>query len=111
MTERLITDEHGRTLFTIEVTHPSDSPLRSAESIASTTAQNVRDVGETIAKLCNDVMTSVRAGVSSVSPDELELSFGISLGGEASIPLVTKATSEATFTVRALWTNERVGNS
>jgi hypothetical protein len=102
MAERLIQDESGRTLFTVEV-HPTESPLRGGEGFASTTAEHLRDVGETIAKLCDDVMTAVRDGVSAASPDELELTFGISLGGEASIPLVTKATSEATFTVRALW--------
>lgn len=108
MTERLIQDASGRTLFTVEV-RPTETPLRGSEGFASTTAEHVRDVGETIAKLCDDVMSAMREGVTAVSPDELELTFGISLGGEASIPLVTKASSEATFTVRALWNKEASG--
>lgn len=112
MTERIIQDESGRALFTVEV-RPTETPLRGAggEGFASTTASHIRDVGETIAKLCDDVMTAMREGVTAVSPDELELTFGISLGGEASIPLVTKASSEATFTVRALWNKTDAGKS
>ncbi|AOX45317.1 CU044_2847 family protein [Microbacterium sp. BH-3-3-3] len=106
MSEHLIQDENGRTLFTIEVTRPAESPLRGVSEFASTTAHHVREVGETVAKLCNDVMMAMRDGVTAASPDELELTFGISLGGETSIPLVTKATSEATFTVRALWNKQ-----
>lgn len=103
MPHRIITDPEGHAQFTIEVANRSESPLRGSDSFASTTANNLRDIGVTIAKLCEDVMTTVREGTTAASPDELELTFGISLGGEASIPLVTKATSEATFTVKAVW--------
>lgn len=105
MSQRIITDGEGRPLFTVEVAQPVESPLRSADTFVATTADNIRELGETIAKLCDDVMTAVKSGLTSASPDELELSFGVSLGGEASIPFVTKATSEATFTVRAVWRN------
>lgn len=103
MSERLVEDDEGRTLYAIEVVPVVDSPLRGGEHVVATVTQNVRDVGVAIADLCNDVMSSVREGVSAASPDELELTFGIVLGGEVSVPLVTKATSEATFTVRARW--------
>ncbi|MFB4353214.1 CU044_2847 family protein [Microbacterium sp. LS_15] len=110
MSQHIITDEGGRPLFTIEVAQPAESPLRGGvDGFVSTTADNVREVGQAIAKLCDDVMTSVKASITAASPDELELTFGVSLGGEASIPLVTKATSEATFTVRALWRDTGAG--
>jgi hypothetical protein len=110
MSQHIVTDDHGRSLFTIEVAQPLESPLRGGvDGFASTTADNVREVGQAIAKLCDDVMSSVKASITEVSPDELELSFGVSLGGEASIPLITKATSEATFTVRAVWRDHERG--
>lgn len=103
MSERLIQDDEGRTLYAIEVVPVAESPLRGGEHVVETVTQNVRDVGVAIADLCNDVMSSVRKGVSAAAPDELELTFGIVLGGEVSVPFVTKATSEGTFTVRAKW--------
>jgi hypothetical protein len=64
---------------------------------------NMEKVGEGIAETCRQVMQSVRANTDALAPDEFELTFGVKISGEGGIPLVTKASGEATLEVKARW--------
>ncbi|MBT2534317.1 hypothetical protein J7E83_19730 [Arthrobacter sp. ISL-48] len=100
--ERIIVNDAGKPWFAVEVQGP-ESPLRGAHEAISNAVVGIADVGSVIAKSCTDIMGALKAELSGVLPDEVELSFGVSLGGEASLPLISKASSEATFTVRVCW--------
>lgn len=44
-------------------------------------------------------------------PDQVNLTFGVSVSMEGGIPLITKATGDATFTVKAKWKRKKSGKS
>ncbi|MEV7645183.1 CU044_2847 family protein [Streptomyces rubiginosohelvolus] len=48
------------------------------------------------------VVRHVRDAVAQVSPEAVEVEFGIKLGGETGV-IFTKGTAEANFTVRLSW--------
>lgn len=100
--ERIILDESGKPWFAVEVQGP-ESPFRSARGNVDNAVTTLADVGSVIAKSCTDIMTTLKSELSGALPDEVELSFGITLGGEASIPLITKSSGEATFAIRVCW--------
>jgi hypothetical protein len=64
---------------------------------------DLEEVGTAIVQTCQQIVTRVSSGLAQGRPDELELTFGVSLSAEGGIPLITKASGEATFEVRAQW--------
>ena len=100
---RVILDEHGKPWFAVEVEPNENSPLRGVTDTAENVARSLTDVGDVIAKASRDVLESMQAGLGALAPDEVELEFGVSLSGEVGIPMVTKASGQATFTVRVCW--------
>jgi hypothetical protein len=103
VTDRIILNDAGEPWFSVEV-ESFDSPLRGgAPQMVSAAANSIADVGDVIAKACNDIMTALQDGMSGVLPQEMEISFGVTIGAEAGLPALTKASGEATFAVRALW--------
>ena len=104
--ERIILDADGKPWFAVEV-DGVESPLRGGmHTTIENAASGLEDVGKVIAKSCTDIMTTLRTELGAAAPEEVELSFGVTLSGEASIPLVSKASGEATFGVRILWKPE-----
>ena len=63
----------------------------------------LEDAADTIADTCRTLFGRMLAKFDDGRPDELGLEFGVTLGGEAGIPFVTKGTAEATFKVTATW--------
>lgn len=104
---RVILDEQGKPWFAVEVEPSEASPLRGVTDTAENVARSLADVGDVIAKASRDVLESIQAGLGALTPDEVELEFGVSLSGEVGIPMVTKASGQATFTVRVCWKPDR----
>ena len=57
----------------------------------------------TIRSVCDFVRGSFEA---ANQPDEIEVTFGITVNGEFGVPYVTKAAVEAAITVKATWKNQ-----
>jgi hypothetical protein len=66
-------------------------------------ANRVDQMARSGAAMCKKVYEQMVDGLGNVKPDELALEFGLAIGGEAGIPVVTKVTGEATFKVSATW--------
>lgn len=60
-------------------------------------------VSDTISTICNTMFEKMSAGFRAGRPNEITIEFGVTLGGEAGVPLVTKGKAEATFKVAAKW--------
>lgn len=60
-------------------------------------------VGEYIMSVCEEVYMKYKAAGESVRPNQLEIEFGIKVGGETGIPFVSKGTAEAAIKVTAKW--------
>lgn len=100
--ERIVVDDEGNPRYAVEVV--SDvSPLRGISDTAATTARGVADVGDVIAASSKEILEAMKAGLGELVPDEVELEFGVSLRGELGLPIIAKASGEATFTVRVCW--------
>ncbi|MBW9110146.1 CU044_2847 family protein [Microbacterium ureisolvens] len=99
---RFILDENGKPWFAVQVDDDT-SPLRGVADTAANAAESLADVGDVIAKSCSDILGAMRDGLGDLAPEEIELQFGVSLRGDVGISLVTKASGEATFTVRVCW--------
>ena len=67
------------------------------------TIKQLKDVGESIADVCQTIQDQIQAALQKSKPSELTLEFSITLAGETGIPLVTKGTAEGTFQVTAKW--------
>lgn len=103
MDRRVVLNESGEPWFAVEVA-AVESPLRGGmRANLEGISEGISDVGSIIAKSCSDILHSLKAESEGALPDEVELTFGVSLGGEANIPLISKASGEATFSVRVCW--------
>ena len=60
-------------------------------------------VGEKIGQVCSRLQTKALATIGDAQSSSLEIEFGITLAGEAGIPLVTSGSVETSFTVKATW--------
>ena len=69
-----------------------------------------RDIEPDLGRVAKLAQTAVDA-LRQISPDEVELEFGIELSGELGIPLVTKGQAKANFKVKVKWKNGAVGDS
>jgi Trypsin-co-occurring domain 1 len=60
-------------------------------------------VGDSIGQMCRTLHARIKESIQENKPKELSLEFGVTLAGEAGIPLVTNGSVEATFKVTAIW--------
>lgn len=67
---------------------------------ADAVIERVDQLRGTIAKVCDHIRSSF---AEANHPDELKVSFGISLGGELGVPFVSRGTAEASIIVEATW--------
>jgi Trypsin-co-occurring domain 1 len=56
-------------------------------------------------KQISGVASAVIDALSAIGPDAIEVEFGVELGGELGLPLVTKGSAKANFKVTLKWEN------
>ena len=81
-------------------------PAASTEGLADAAGglvARLERINETILGVCRSVHENAYNALTVAKPKEFEIEFGITLAGEAGIPLVTKGTAEATLKVVARW--------
>jgi hypothetical protein len=107
--QRAVRGKSGNPAFLIEVV-PGDvgdaaqaAVLRGRQPITPDQLVDLEEVGTAIVQTCQQVVERVSSGLAQACSDELELTFGVSLSAEGGIALITKASGEATFEVRAMW--------
>ena len=65
--------------------------------------ERLTDLGSFIHNACIQFYNSVKDASEAVKPDEIELTFGVTLGGEAGVPFVAKGTAEANVAITLTW--------
>lgn len=100
--ERIVVGADGEPSYAVEIA-PGISPLRGAEESLAAVASGVADVGSVIAQASRDILQTLKEGLEDLVPSDVELEFGVSLRGDAGIPIIAKASGEATFKVRVSW--------
>lgn len=108
ITTMAIRDGAGEVVALIEV-KPVDAGVHAQlEGLRSATdpVSDLRRVGVGIAETCQQVMQSMRHRLDELAPDEFELKFGVTISAEGGVPLISKASGEATLEVTAKWVHK-----
>lgn len=106
MTKAVAIEQEGQTIL-IEL---AEEPKIVASSAVTEGTAGVADLAEkldrvaaTIVGVCSSLHKQAYTALGAMQPDSFELEFGVTLAGEAGLPLVTKGTAECTFKVTAKW--------
>lgn len=105
LTTMTVHDQAGNVVAAIEI-FPVDPGLAEQLDVfrsARDTTADLAAVGRAIAETCGQIVGSIRSQLAQLTPDDLELTFGVKIAGEAGLPLITKASAEATIEVKATW--------
>ena len=83
-----------------EVGGPTNS-LRAKQPLVETS--RLEDVGRTAGEICSTLYEHVSGAMHDLKPDKVVIRFGLSLTGQAGIPLITEGSAEASFRIQATW--------
>lgn len=75
-------------------------PGTDAVSNVNKLGRKFGDVQQLIVTVCTGLHDAI-AGIPK--PETVEVEFGVKLGGEGGLPMVTKATAEANFKIKIGW--------
>jgi NTP-dependent ternary system trypsin peptidase co-occuring protein len=64
--------------------------------------EKLREIGGSIAEVCQSVHEAVAAGIDATKPNEFTLEFGVKIAGEGSA-IISKVSGEAALKVTATW--------
>jgi hypothetical protein len=96
-------DKHGQPLtIAVECIEGGGNVPRNATSfrkLAQNLEVDLEAEFESVAAVAESVLNSLKA----LRPGEVEIEFGVELGGEMGIPLVTKGEAKANFKVTLKW--------
>jgi hypothetical protein len=77
-------------------------------SVAPRTVECIDAAGAAIADVCARIYFRLGETLKgSEIPDELSVEFGVTLGGNAGLPIVTEGPSQGTFKVMAKWRKQQ----
>ena len=85
--------------------------LRSVRDVAERTKVFKEMIASTVGGYSEMLLDSLRRGMKSFQPDKVTLEFGLQIGGEAGVPLVTKGTAQANVKVSVEWNLQDRGKS
>jgi hypothetical protein len=91
-------------LFEVEDRHiPVEAGAEGQLQGADNLIERASDLGTFINNACVQLYSSVKQAASTIKPDQVELSFGVTLGGEAGVPFVAKGSAEANVSITLTW--------
>ncbi len=82
---------------------PGTRGRAAAGGRAAELVNQLQRLGETVGDTCAEMVGAAIKRLKDVQPAELEIEFGVTLGGEAGVPFVTKGEAEASFKITAKW--------
>ncbi|GAB7188674.1 hypothetical protein ATKI12_8505 [Kitasatospora sp. Ki12] len=103
--EQLLAVELGDSVGSVAVfevdSRPAGSDLELAAAGSGVVARAKVTLDEALEQV-RPALASVVRTVRSLSPDEVELEFGLKVGGDTSV-IIAKGTAEVNFAVRLRW--------
>lgn len=92
-------DGEGTAVFEVETgLAGSDLELAADDSTVTRAQTSLRAALDRVRPALSQVAESVR----ELKPDEMEISFGLKIGGETGV-IIAKGTTEVNFAVRVVW--------
>ena len=96
-------DKNGDPIvIAVEVVEGGGNVPRNATSFRK--IPSAADLAEELEKI-GGVAEAVLESLKAIRPGAVELEFGVELGGEMGVPLVTKGQAKANFKITLKWTN------
>jgi hypothetical protein len=107
--KRVVLGEDRRPVLTVDITPEAQEevdssyrpPIRGTR--ASDASDAIEEVSVAVVEACRKVAGKVRRELAEIAPDEFELTFGVAIGAEGGLPMITKAHADANFQVRVSW--------
>jgi Trypsin-co-occurring domain 1 len=78
----------------------SDLDLAAGDGVVARAQTSLQDALNRV----RPALTQVAETIRELKPDELELEFGLKMGGETGV-IISKGTAEVNFAVRLVWKN------
>lgn len=97
--------EGGKVKLYIEVRErPEGVPPADPAAAGIGASERLKNLGETVADVCKDLYQRAIVNLPvEAKPDEIAIEFGLTLGGEVTVPIIAAAKAEATITISAKW--------
>jgi len=106
MAQKIYIEQEDGEIRTIEISESddqqstdTDSNDRESYGIKEDTIARLQDVHETI-RLYTRYAIGAFKNIGDIEVEEVTLKFGLKIGGEAGIPILTKASAESNFEIQ-----------
>ena len=106
MAHKIYIEQEDGEIRTIEISESddgqstdTDSDERESKGLKEDTIARLQDVHETI-RLYTRYAIGAFKNIGDVEVEEVTLKFGLKIGGEAGIPILTKASAESNFEIQ-----------
>ncbi|MGW4513002.1 CU044_2847 family protein [Streptomyces sp. NPDC004393] len=94
-------DGEGSAVFEVEPgLGGSDLELAADDGLVARAQTSLREALDRVRPALSQVSETVR----ELKPDEMEIQFGLKIGGESGV-IIAKGTTEVNFAVRVVWKN------
>lgn len=97
--------ESGGIVFEVDEAEVVVRP--AAQATGGRTTLGSTPLLDLVPELQNTIRTACRMAFDAfaevVRPTELKVKFGVKIGGEVGVPMISKGTTEATFEIEATW--------
>ncbi|MFF3326993.1 CU044_2847 family protein [Streptomyces sp. NPDC002889] len=94
-----VDDNEGTAVFEVDSgLAGSDLELAADGGVVARAQTSLREALERV----QPALAQVSATVRELKPDEMEIEFGLKIGGESGV-IIAKGTAEVNFAVRVLW--------
>ena len=105
MAQKIYIEQEDGEIRTIEISESDDQQSTDTDSdresygIKEDTIARLQDVHETI-RLYTRYAIGAFKNIGDIEVEEVTLKFGLKIGGEAGIPILTKASAESNFEIQ-----------
>jgi hypothetical protein len=94
-------------LILVETSAPGNVPRNASKAMLEKAAGEIEQQLKPLAKVAEAVRDAL---VAANNPGKIEVEFGVELGGQMGLPLVTSGSAKANFKITLVWTNEKEPN-
>jgi hypothetical protein len=99
-----VRSENKEHFILIESSDDQGIPRNASKDIVRKVA---KELGEQLEPLSAVADTIRNALIAANNPSEIEVEFGLELGGEGGIPMIVEGSAKANFKITLRWANDR----
>ena len=93
--------DNGQPEYYIQISRPGMEPQAGLEGLVEGSAERFHTISTMVEHASEALVHKLRS--LEIAPKSCSIEFGVDVGGEAGIPLITKGTIGANFKVTVCW--------